>query len=118
MALAFPTMFPKGLGSFDQVREGKLSLPAFVAHVLSYWDGRFAKNPGFLFYSLNAVQHYRIESALRCGVQGKRRGDREQQPSVAELQRLSSFLAAHPDGDPNNTSEKSEDKQVYYLLSK
>lgn len=56
-ALAFPWLFPGGIGDFvDRRRTDRLSVEKWGRMLLGYKDGRFQTDPVFSFFALNYIQ--------------------------------------------------------------
>ena len=55
-SLAFPTLFPSSLGSFDDKREKKLSRAKYYNARFLSPDMRLAKNTQYIFYAQYAVE--------------------------------------------------------------
>ena len=51
--LAFPWLFPGGVGDFNDYRETSISLDDWIDNLLYYYDGRFASDKIWGFYVLN-----------------------------------------------------------------
>ena len=59
-SMAFPTLFPCGLGDFVQNRSRTCeSLAEWADHLLWYKDGRFARHPFFKFIVHNMINRHR-----------------------------------------------------------
>jgi hypothetical protein len=50
---AFPWLFPGGTGDFMMYREKEVSAYDWAKTLLHYYDGRFAKDKFWCFYTLN-----------------------------------------------------------------
>lgn len=50
---AFPWLFPGGTGDFKDYRETELTVAEYAKNLLYYYDGRFAKDKFWCFYTLN-----------------------------------------------------------------
>ena len=61
--LAFPHLFPYGVGSLSEPREVPLPGPAsYARHLLRFHDRRFAKCPELIFWLLNTMLRHRASS--------------------------------------------------------
>ena len=50
---AFPWLFPGGIGDFLDSHEKEVSIDVWVKIMITYFDGRFAKDKAFSFFALN-----------------------------------------------------------------
>jgi len=57
--LAFPWLFPGGIGDIRESRCHELDLSDWAQNLLFYKDGRFAKDKLWSFFTLNFIQRYR-----------------------------------------------------------
>lgn len=62
---AFPTLFPTGKADFDELRDTKVSLKEWVAHLMRYEDGRFAAHPRFRYWALNTIMREDARNATK-----------------------------------------------------
>ena len=87
--LAFPTLFPFGLGHFDEIRDYTISWDQWSQHLGRYYDGRFANHPRFMYFVLN--QHERAIAIKQADIfydtESVMPG--ENKPSVGDLNALS-----------------------------
>ena len=60
---AFPWLFPGGRGDFACFREHKITAAEWASRMLTYEDGRFAKDKMFGFFVLNYVVRRRNQSS-------------------------------------------------------
>ena len=51
--MAFPSLFPCGLGDFFNPRTHEITFKDWISHVLRYKDGRFARHPRFRYVAFN-----------------------------------------------------------------
>ena len=57
--MAFPTLFPRRLASFNDSRQRKVDFDDYVKHLLYYKDGRFARHPQFRYWAFNSLMRSR-----------------------------------------------------------
>ena len=81
-SLAFPTLFPDGKQIFNESRPVKLSLSQYVKNRLFAADGRFAKNPEYLFYLQYLKEFNEVLSSARISL---RKGSGNKDVTVGEL---------------------------------
>ncbi|KAK6988989.1 hypothetical protein R3P38DRAFT_2413215, partial [Favolaschia claudopus] len=62
---AFPTLFPTGQADFNELRNQKVSMEDWAAHLMRYKDGRFAQHPRFRYWALNTIFRRRAKEASR-----------------------------------------------------
>ncbi|KAK7019330.1 hypothetical protein R3P38DRAFT_2714460, partial [Favolaschia claudopus] len=62
---AFPTLFPTGQADFNELRNQKVSMEDWAAHLMRYKDGRFAQHPRFRYWALNSIFRRRCKEASR-----------------------------------------------------
>ena len=62
-AMAFPHLFPYGLGDLTQERSKRVSAQEWITHLLQYKCPRFSQDHRFLFYAFHYMQKRRIFNA-------------------------------------------------------
>jgi len=60
--LAFPWLFPGGIGDIKESREYDIDIADWAQNLLFYKDGRFAKDNLWCFFVLNYIQRHRNKS--------------------------------------------------------
>ena len=55
--MAFPSLFPCGLGDFFNPHTHEIMFKDWISHVLRYKDGRFAHHPHFHYVAFNMWMH-------------------------------------------------------------
>ncbi|KAF1949335.1 hypothetical protein CC80DRAFT_510570 [Byssothecium circinans] len=55
LSLAFPTLYPNGIGDYMQPRMREVAYADYVQHMISYKDGRFAHHSRFRFAAFNTL---------------------------------------------------------------
>ena len=70
MTLAFPTLFPKGRGHFEEPRDRPLKWEEWCQHLMHFYDGRFACHRRFPHFLLNT--HERQVAVNKVGIFVKR----------------------------------------------
>jgi hypothetical protein len=97
-ALAFPTLFPSGINTFDEEREQKLSLCKYYNARLLSADTRFAQNSQYVFYAQYATELEKLLSgisiAMRKGSMRTRNGQVITAQMLSNKERLYSILKA------------------------
>ena len=63
--LAFPWLFPGGIGDIKESRECDIDIADWAQNLLFYEDGRFAKDNLWCFFVLNYIQRHRNKSQSR-----------------------------------------------------
>lgn len=63
--MAFPTLFPDGVGDFHQARPRKVELGEYFAHLMRFRGGRFAQHRRFPWFAFNTLQRSRTRSQAR-----------------------------------------------------
>jgi hypothetical protein len=63
--LAFPWLFPGGMGDIKESRERDVDIGEWAENLLFYEDGRFAKDNLWCFFTLNYIQRHRNKSQSR-----------------------------------------------------
>lgn len=63
--LAFPWLFPGGMGDIKESRERDVDIGDWAENLLFYEDGRFAKDNLWCFFTLNYIQRHRNKSQSR-----------------------------------------------------
>ena len=84
VTLAFPTLFPFGLGDFLGTRKHELSWIQWSRHLQNYYDGRFAKHRRFPYFMLNT--HEREVANRQAGLYVL---EQEKRMTVGQLRGLS-----------------------------
>jgi len=114
--LAFPWLFPYGLGGIKNDRQVHVSESARIKHLLMYYDKRFQLDPTFILMSFN---HQQIKSSTLGGhllskhksfpqvVERLQQIDTDVMKSLTERIKKDGF--AHPESD--------EEAQCYRLLN-
>lgn len=64
-AMAFPTLFPRGQGDWHQARLRSVSLHDYAAHLMRYYDGRFARHPRFRYVVFNRLMRLTVDQSSR-----------------------------------------------------
>ena len=82
--LAFPTLFPFGVGDFSQTRKHELTWSQWTSHLLHYRDGRFATHRRFPYFLLNT--HERDTASRMAGLFVRESGV---QLTVGDLRKMS-----------------------------
>jgi len=68
--LAFPCLYPGGIGDINEARRKPLTAGDWASHLLYYQDGRFAKDKLWCFFALNYVMRHRNQSSSKFFVKG------------------------------------------------
>ena len=63
--LAFPWLFPGGIGDIKESRTHEVDMSEWAQNLLYYKDGRFAKDKLWSFFTLNYIQRHRNKSQSR-----------------------------------------------------
>lgn len=63
--LAFPWLFPGGIGDIRESRHREVDIGEWAQNLLFYEDGRFAKDKFWSFFTLNFIQRHRNKSQSR-----------------------------------------------------
>jgi len=63
--LAFPWLFPGGIGDIKESREFDIDLSDWAQNLLFYEDGRFARDNMWCFFVLNYIQRHRNKNQSR-----------------------------------------------------
>jgi hypothetical protein len=63
--LAFPWLFPGGMGDIKESQERDVDIGEWAENLLFYEDGRFAKDNLWCFFTLNYIQRHRNKSQSR-----------------------------------------------------
>jgi len=63
--LAFPWLFPGGIGDIKESREFDIDLSDWAQNLLFYEDGRFARDNMWCFFVLNYIQRHRNQNQSR-----------------------------------------------------
>jgi len=63
--LAFPWLFPGGIGDIKEARNVEIEVGDWAQNLLFYKDGRFAKDKLWSFFTLNYIQRHRNQSQSR-----------------------------------------------------
>jgi len=74
LELAFPTLYPFGVGGHDMrlgvlgSRKGRLDLDSYIKHCLNLWDPRFRRHYSWLFVVCDILQRHQIliKSSVRA----------------------------------------------------
>ena len=61
--LAFPWLYPGGVGDVNEPREKQMNAADWVTNLLYYQDGRFAKDKLWCFFALNFIIRHRNQSS-------------------------------------------------------
>lgn len=67
--MAFPTLFPKGIATFNQQNMKEVKLHEYALHLLRYHDNRFGQHPRFRYFILNILMRHRSQSTASVFVQ-------------------------------------------------
>lgn len=86
MMLAWPTLFPLGLGDFNETREHKVTWTQWTRHLQKYCDGRFAQHPRFPYFLLNTGERSNAQKLSAVYVKTSTPGGRV---TMGELRHLS-----------------------------
>lgn len=62
-ALAFPWLFPGGVGDYNDYHERKVTLQEWIERLVRYYDARFQTDKMFCFYVLNYLNRHRNQSS-------------------------------------------------------
>ena len=91
MTLAFPTLFPFGLGSLSESRPVKLEMDQWMTHLHNYSDGRFQAHSRWAFFAQNTRERSLAnDKAVQYVTRpGKNDGDDFASLTVGELKALS-----------------------------
>jgi ATP-dependent DNA helicase PIF1 len=92
-AMCFPSLFPTGIGDWNQGRIRKITLTEWARHLLKLRGGRFAKHPKFRFMAFNQIQR---NQARDCG---KLYLNQHKDQSDLTLEGLHDILADGPTND-------------------
>jgi len=68
--LAFPWLFPGGIGDVNEPRRKQINASDWATNLLYYQDGRFAKDKLWCFFALNFIIRHRNQSSSRFFVKG------------------------------------------------
>jgi Helitron helicase-like domain at N-terminus len=68
--LAFPWLFPGGVGDVNDVRRKDITAGDWGSHLLYYQDGRFARDKLWCFFALNYITRHRNQSSSKFFVKG------------------------------------------------
>jgi hypothetical protein len=63
--LAFPWLFPGGIGDIKESREYDIDIADWAQNLFFYKDGRFDKDNLWCFFVLNYIQRHRNKSQSR-----------------------------------------------------
>ena len=63
--LAFPWLYPGGVGDFNEIRRTPITEADWAENLLHYQDGRFAKDKLWCFFTLNYIYRHRNMSQSR-----------------------------------------------------
>ena len=58
-AMAFPSIFPRGLADWNEGRQRSVTLAEWGEHLLRYYDGRFGRYPRFRYLLFNQIMRSR-----------------------------------------------------------
>ena len=58
-AMAFPSIFPRGLADWNEGRQRSVTLAEWGEHLLRYHDGRFGRHPRFRYLLFNQIMRSR-----------------------------------------------------------
>ncbi|KAK3922574.1 ATP-dependent DNA helicase, partial [Frankliniella fusca] len=64
LTLCFPYLFPYAEADYTMPRKSKISLPAYIQHLMLYKDERFAKDERFRYFMMNSQMRW---NALNLG---------------------------------------------------
>lgn len=91
----FPVLFPKGTGTFNDIREEKLTLCRYFNNWIINADGRFSKNLDYIFYAQYLSEINQVVSnvsiALRKGYDSGRKITSDMLMNKDSLQRILNF---------------------------
>ncbi|KAJ7929788.1 hypothetical protein B0H13DRAFT_1507614, partial [Mycena leptocephala] len=62
---AFPSLFPHGEADFTALREDKVTMTEWAAHLMRFKDGRFARHPRFRYWALNKIMRHDAKKASK-----------------------------------------------------
>ena len=87
---SFPTLFPRASADITHVdperpRTKKVDYGDWLAHLLAFEDGRFARHPRFRYYAWNVIQRKRASQTGRVFL---RRDEEARDMTAEELQQL------------------------------
>ncbi|XP_057827704.2 uncharacterized protein LOC131039077 isoform X1 [Cryptomeria japonica] len=60
--MAFPTLFPNGIGLQIQPRTREIKMHEYVLHLMRFHDQRFGQHPRFRYYIYNLMMRHRSQS--------------------------------------------------------
>ena len=63
--LAFPWLYPGGVGDFNEIRRTPITESDWAENLLHYQDGRFARDKLWCFFTLNYIYRHRNMSQSR-----------------------------------------------------
>jgi hypothetical protein len=68
MTMAFPALFPDGVGDFHQARLRKVELGEYFQHLIRFRGRRFAQHRRFPWFAFNTLQRARTRSQSKIFV--------------------------------------------------
>jgi hypothetical protein len=81
--LAFPWLFPGGIGDINEARQHKIYIAEWAENLLYYQDGRFAEDKQWSFFALNYVYRRRNQTQSQFFVNNF---IGERPPTIEEIQ--------------------------------
>ncbi|KAK3917798.1 ATP-dependent DNA helicase [Frankliniella fusca] len=63
ISLAFPHLFPFAQGDYSMPRPHKVNLSDYIHHLMSFHDGRFAKDERFRYFMMNTLMRWNCLNA-------------------------------------------------------
>lgn len=113
LALAYPWLFPYGIGSLDQQRDHEVKPARYYQHLINYFDRRFAQCPEFVFFALNSTQRRQVNSALSCGI--RKSNAFSDEVTLDSLYKLTEHL--HND-NPTEEEQTSVNQQLHSIMAR
>lgn len=65
LSLAFPSLYPRGLGEIKQSRDRHVSYRDHAIHLMKYKDGRFAQHPRWRYVVFNTEMRMQTKNSAR-----------------------------------------------------